>query len=180
MSGIDEGVLDKLRGEACILLYQYTYNDLEDKMKHALSTVIIFVFCFSHIALAIEKKSIEDIPPDLPPGVLDNVENLFSKNPVTRAQSAKSVSNYYDKRAIPFLYSIIDDSSSLKWSSNPLNAGVLMVGDIRTTPGIEALISIWKIGNEKEFESTVHWFAGPRHSGWMRRTGSRTCGSGRS
>ena len=119
-------------------------------MRQVLLTVVAFVLCFTQIALAVEKKVLEDIPPTLPAAVSNNVKNLFSQNPATRAQSAKSIRNYNDKRTITFLYSIIDDTSSLKWSSNPLSGGVLMVGDIRTTPGIEALISIWKIGKEEE------------------------------
>lgn len=115
----------------------------------------LFTLCVANISYSIEKLSLEDVPSDMPSVVLNPVRNLFSNDPVIRAQSAKSLGNYNIIQVLPFLYSIIEDTSRLKWSSNPLNSGVMMVGDISTTPGIEALISIWKIGGNEHFEKIL-------------------------
>ena len=125
-------------------------------MKLFLTAILIlFILCNPNVSYSIEKLSLEDVPADMPPEVINHVKNLFSNDPVVRAKSAKSLGYKKNKQVLPFLYSVIDDTSSLKWSSNPLNSGVLMVGDIKTTPGIEALISIWEIGKDEHFKKII-------------------------
>lgn len=98
----------------------------------------------------------EKIPNNISINVRQQIENLYSSDPVKRAYAAVHLGNMGNKAApsIPFLRSILNDNAFLKWS-NPYSLptpGFLTAGDVRTCPGKEAAVAIWRIKRSDAFE----------------------------
>lgn len=75
--------------------------------------------CLGQSSVAAAQPAIPkaNVPPDIAPKLREHLERLYSRDPVARGEAARSIGDLGSEAsvAVPFLASMLDDSSALKW-----------------------------------------------------------------
>jgi len=108
----------------------------------------LVLLCCGPVTVATAQPSLPkgNIPADIHPGVREQLERLHSPNPVDRGYAAQAIGKLgaAASPAVPFLASMLDDTSALEWRAQFFTQGAL------TSPGElagEALAALAREGS---------------------------------
>lgn len=117
--------------------------------------LVIFSLTILRISYAQPKIPKKEISGSIPSDVKEEIERLYSDNPVERGRGAFRLGELGEKAvpAIPFLKGIQDDFTGLEWVPW---AGIGYIGGDPTSPGQEAACALWKIEGEKAVDFLIN------------------------